>query len=74
MYVVPLEGRSVPDPLRGDLLPISGREVDQSNYWCRRISDGDVKVTDTPAVTIQEPAVSQTVTADTENHTQENAE
>lgn len=74
MYVVPSGGRSVPDPLRGDLLPASGREVDQSNYWCRRITDGDVKVTDTPAVTIQEPTVTQTETVEPETHTQESAE
>lgn len=43
MFVIPKDGRSVPDPARGDLLPASGRNVDDSNYWYRRVTDGDVE-------------------------------
>ncbi|MDX8956921.1 DUF2635 domain-containing protein, partial [Salmonella enterica] len=28
MFVKPVKGRSVPDPARGDLLPVEGRNVD----------------------------------------------
>lgn len=42
MYVKPTEGRAVPDPARGDTVPPKGREVEASQYWHRRIADGDV--------------------------------
>lgn len=44
MFVKPLDGRSVPDPDRGDLLPEEGREVSQNQYWYRRQLDGDVVI------------------------------
>ncbi|RTY53640.1 DUF2635 domain-containing protein [Pantoea sp. YU22] len=47
MFVKPKDGRSVPDPARGDLLPERGRNVPEDSYWLRRIVEGDVeKVTD----------------------------
>lgn len=42
MFLKPLDGRSVPDPSRGDLLPAEGRNVEPSTYWYRRIADEDV--------------------------------
>ncbi|HLO63159.1 MAG TPA: DUF2635 domain-containing protein [Azonexus sp.] len=42
MYVKPTEGRTVPDPARGDTLPPQGRTVEASQYWQRRLADGDV--------------------------------
>ena len=42
MYVKPTEGRQVPDPARGDHLPPEGRNVEPSQYWQRRVIDGDV--------------------------------
>jgi hypothetical protein len=42
MFVKPLKGRSVPDPARGDLLPVEGRNVEESSYWFRRLAAGDV--------------------------------
>ncbi|MFT4271282.1 MAG: DUF2635 domain-containing protein [Pantoea sp.] len=42
MKLKPLNGRSVPDPARGDLLPAEGRSVEMSSYWLRRINGGDV--------------------------------
>ena len=45
MYLKPAKGRSVPDPARGDLLPESGRNVEPSPYWQRRIGSGDVTET-----------------------------
>lgn len=38
----PAEGRAVPDLERGDLLPADGRAVALSDYWLRRLADGDV--------------------------------
>lgn len=50
MNVKPIEGRQVPDPARGDVLPPEGRNVEPSQYWLRRIADGDVvEVTETKA-------------------------
>lgn len=42
MFVKPTEGRSVSDPARGDTLPPEGREVEPTQYWQRRLNDGDV--------------------------------
>lgn len=42
MYIQPIQGRNVPDPVRGDLLPSEGREVEPTQYWQRRLNDGDV--------------------------------
>ncbi|MGN5160353.1 DUF2635 domain-containing protein [Aeromonas dhakensis] len=44
MFVKPNDGRSVPDPDRGDLLPAEGREVSANQYWYRRQLDGDVVI------------------------------
>ncbi|BBP75236.1 DUF2635 domain-containing protein [Pseudomonas gingeri NCPPB 3146 = LMG 5327] len=43
--VVPAEGRAVPDPEAGDLLPAAGREVADSAWWRRRQADGDITLT-----------------------------
>lgn len=42
MFIKPAAGRQVPDPQRGDTLPPEGREVEPSQYWQRRVNDGDV--------------------------------
>jgi len=42
MFVKPTAGRTVPDPNRGDDLPPEGREVEPTQYWQRRVNDGDV--------------------------------
>lgn len=42
MYLIPAEGRSVFDPVRRDNLPPEGREVEFTQYWQRRVADGDV--------------------------------
>lgn len=44
MLVKPKDGRSVPDPARGDLLPDAGRNVEESQYWYRREQDGDIEI------------------------------
>ena len=42
MFVIPAEGCLVPDPARSDLLPETGRNVDPSTYWLRRLAAGEV--------------------------------
>lgn len=49
MFIKPVEGRQVPDPETGRALPETGREVEQTAYWMRRIKDGDVTVEKRPA-------------------------
>ncbi|HDL8369919.1 TPA: DUF2635 domain-containing protein [Yersinia enterocolitica] len=44
MHVIPKDGRSVPDPVRGDFLPAEGRNVDENIYWHRRVVSGEVTV------------------------------
>ncbi|HHH0001573.1 TPA: DUF2635 domain-containing protein, partial [Yersinia enterocolitica] len=44
MHVIPKDGRSVPDPVRGDFLPAEGRNVDEDIYWHRRLASGEVTV------------------------------
>lgn len=43
MYVIPKEGQAVPDPERVDTLPADGRDVPETQYWLRRLADGDVQ-------------------------------
>jgi hypothetical protein len=42
MYVQPAPGLVIRDPDLLDLLPAAGREVPASDYWNRRLRDGDV--------------------------------
>lgn len=42
MFIKPAAGLAVPDPTRGDVLPPEGREVEPTQYWQRRLNDGDV--------------------------------
>lgn len=57
MYVKPTDGRLVPDPARGDALPPDGRTVEPTQYWQRRVADGDVVEAEAPAepVAIHQP-------------------
>ncbi len=57
MKIKPVEGRDVPDPERGGLFPPEGRNVEPTNYWLRRLADGDVvEVTVESAEPSVEPA------------------
>ena len=42
MFIKPTPGRTVPDPAIGDTLPPEGRDVECTQYWQRRLLDGDV--------------------------------
>ena len=41
----------------GEPLAEAGEEVERSAYWLRRERDGDVTLTDTAAITVEEPVV-----------------
>jgi hypothetical protein len=49
MYVKPAPGLVIPDPDRFDTLPADGRDVPDSDFWLRRLRDGDVVLADPPA-------------------------
>ena len=51
MFVKPSEGLSIRDPDLLDLLPDEGREVPESDYWNRRVRDGDVVIVDATKAT-----------------------
>lgn len=42
MYVKPAPGLTIRDPDLLDYLPQDGRDVLDSDYWHRRVRDGDV--------------------------------
>lgn len=45
MYLKPAPGLRIVDPLLRDFLPEEGRLVTPSDYWHRRLRDGDVVLT-----------------------------
>lgn len=56
MHVIPAPGVQVPDPDRGAILAPHGREVEPSQYWQRRLLDGDVVLAPMPATAPVPPA------------------
>jgi hypothetical protein len=51
MYVKPAPGFSIPDPDLKDRLPAEGREVPDTDFWQRRLRDGDVFLAAPPKTT-----------------------
>lgn len=49
MYVKPVEGRQVRDPLTRQVVPPEGRAVPRESYWVRRVNDGDLVEASAPA-------------------------
>lgn len=49
MFVKPAPGLVIPDPDRLDMLPADGRDVPASDFWLRRLRDGDVVEATPPA-------------------------
>lgn len=47
----------------GKQLNPAGEPVDRNSYWLRRERDGDVTLTDTAAITVEEPAAPAKKTA-----------
>jgi hypothetical protein len=54
MYVKPAPGFSIPDPDLKDWLPTEGRDVPETDFWHRRLRDGDVVSATPPATTESE--------------------
>ncbi|ORJ23957.1 DUF2635 domain-containing protein (plasmid) [Rouxiella badensis] len=66
MKLKPADGRAVRDPVKGQLLPADGAEVELNAFWRRRLRDYDVvEVTDTTASSITTASTASTATADT---------
>lgn len=64
MYIYPKLGLTIYDPVRGDVIPPEGREVDADDiYWLRRLRDGDVIDTD-PAPVRAKPKAAKPDQAD----------
>ena len=59
LYVIPAAGLTVVDPAASEaerFIPEAGREVEASDYWHRRLRDGDVSQGTPPASTAQPEA------------------
>lgn len=58
MFVKPAAGLVIPDPDRHDVLPAEGRDVPSSDFWLRRLRDGDVVDAEAPPAEVPhaEPA------------------
>ena len=58
MYIKPAPGMRIVDPAQMNtpdaFLPPAGREVQASEYWHRRLRDGDVVAADAPADPVPE--------------------
>lgn len=49
MYAVPTPGRAVPIPGTRQLLPAAGQNIGPlTQYWQRRLRDGDITLSDVP--------------------------
>ncbi|NDU86472.1 MAG: DUF2635 domain-containing protein [Ferrovum sp.] len=71
MYAIPTPGRRVPLPGIRQFLPESGQNIGpMTQYWQRRLRDGDITVSTTVPIPIpsvapaSEPAASPTPTAE----------
>lgn len=59
MFVRPLPGVLIRDPVSKLLLPPEGRRVAPSGFWARRLSEGSVEVVErhlTPDIEAAQPA------------------
>lgn len=56
MFIKPVAGRTVRDPVKGTFLPEDGAEVAKSMFWDRRLRDGDV-------ITVDVSAAAKSITA-----------
>jgi hypothetical protein len=63
MFVKPVAGRTVRDPVKGTFLPLEGAEVAESTFWNRRLRDGDVITVDTSTPVAKSTAVAKNTDA-----------
>ena len=57
VFATPAPDLIVRHPDTGKPLDAAGEPVDRNAYWLRRERDGDVTLTDTAAITVEEPVV-----------------
>lgn len=55
VFATPKEGVLVRHE-NGKALDAAGEAVERTSYWLRRERDGDVTLTDTAVITVEEPA------------------
>ncbi|MDO9714301.1 DUF2635 domain-containing protein [Paracraurococcus lichenis] len=60
MFVIPKSGLIVRDPQTFASLPVEGREVPESEYWLRRLADGDVVAKADDAAAVSAPVGAKT--------------
>ena len=64
MYAIPTPGRSVPLPGSRQLLPAAGQNIGPlTQYWQRRLRDGDITVSESAPL----PKAAPTATVSTNN-------
>lgn len=66
MFVKPVVGRAVRDPVKGTFLPEEGAEVAESMFWNRRLRDGDVITVDTTSPATKSTAAAKNTDAITD--------
>ncbi len=66
MYAIPTPGRSVPLPGSRQLLPTAGQNIGPlTQYWQRRLCDGDITVSEFAPQPMAAPAPVSTPTPST---------
>ena len=48
MFVKPVEGRMIRDPVSFVPVPPEGREVTETDYWLLAVRDGDLQLVEPP--------------------------
>ncbi|MGE4292390.1 MAG: DUF2635 domain-containing protein [Desulfovibrio sp.] len=43
IFIRPVDGRRVLDPVTKEPLPLEGKRVEKSSYWLRRLTSGEVE-------------------------------
>lgn len=75
MFVKPVPGRLVRDPVKGTLLPENGAEVpDDAYFWLNRLRDGDVEKVEKPSADDDAVAVPSETAALLKGKTKKEAE
>lgn len=64
MYIKPVSDYLVPDPDLGDTLPAEGRLVEATQYWLRRLLQGDVQQVDPPSILANQAVVTDLTNKD----------
>lgn len=67
MYATPKPGRSVPIPGTRQLLPVTGQNIGpMTQYWQRRLADGDIAVSERAPTSSAATASTTTTSSNTQ--------